>query len=203
MSKIFIISNTNFNATKNLSSKEWQKVMEAYFYTDFLPFLTNSVASGDVLIHLGNLLHKTKSIDLNTLKFIQDLFEKISEILPVYIIQSENDKLSVNILKNFSNIHIIKENEKINNFLILTNLENINIETDYCFFNYDYLNSPNKDIIISKLKKFKKCYNGYYDKNSVTENIKNLGGTYNIDGDDKMGLFMLGVGLIVFAMGMD
>lgn len=192
MSKVFIISNTNFNISKNISSKEWQRIMETYFYDEFLPLLSNTVASGDILIHLGNLLYKGKTIDLNILKFIQDLFEKTSNILPIYIIQSENDKLSLNILKNYNNINIIKNNIEINNFLISTNLDNIdNCKSDYLFFNYDYLNSPNKDIIISKLKKFKKCYNGYYDKNSVTDNIKNLGGPYNIDSDGKKGFIIL------------
>lgn len=200
MSKIFIISNTNFNISKNISTKEWLKNMEYYFYNEFIPYLTNNVDENDILIHLGGFVCKTKSIDLNVLKFIQELFEKISNILPVYILQGENDKLSLNILKNFNNIEIIKTSTEIeilldqrfamypNNFSI----EDIDkFDSDYCFFNYDYLNSSKKDIIISKLKKFKKCYNGFYDKNSVTANIKNLAAPYNIDGDEKKGFIVL------------
>lgn len=200
MSKIFIISNTNFNISKNLSSKEWLKNMDYYFYNEFIPFLTQNLKPNDILIHLGNFLFKSKSIDLNTLKFIQDLFEKISSILPVYIIEGENDSLGLNILKNFKNIEIIKEPKQIELLLIQkfaifpynTKIEDIDkFESDYCFFNMDYLNSPKKDIIVNKLKKFRKCYNGYYDKNSLTGNIKNLGGPYNIDGDDKKGFIVL------------
>ena len=87
MSKIYIISNTNFNTSKNLSSKEWLKTMEHYFYNEFVPYLINTVKPNDILIHLGNLLCKTKTIDLTILKFIQTLFEKIAEILPIYIIK--------------------------------------------------------------------------------------------------------------------
>lgn len=200
MSKIFIISNTNFNISKNLSSKEWLKNMDYYFYNEFIPFLTQNIKPNDILIHLGNFLFKSKSIDLNTLKFVQDLFEKISSILPVYIIEGENDSLGLNILKNFKNIEIIREPKQIELLLIQkfaifpynTKIEDIDkFESDYCFFNMDYLNSPKKDIIINKLKKFRKCYNGYYDKNSLTGNIKNLGGPYNIDGDDKKGFIVL------------
>jgi hypothetical protein len=200
MSNVFIISNTNFNIQKTLSSKEWLKNMDYYFYNEFIPFLTNRVRPNDILIHLGNFLYKTKNIDLNVLKFVQDLFEKISSILPVYIIEGENDSLSLNILKNFKNIEIIREPKQIEllllqKFAILPNctkVEDIDkFESDYCFLNMDYLNSPQKDLIISKLKKFKKCYNGYYNKNSVTSNIKNLGGPYNIEYDEKKGFIVL------------
>jgi len=200
MSKIFIIGNTNFGISKNLSTKEWQKNMDYYFYNEFIPYLTQNVRPNDILVHLGNFLYKTKIIDLNILKFIQNLFEKISEILPVYIIQGENDNLGLNILKNFKNIEIIREAKEIEllvdqKFAMIpfdTKLDNVEtFESDYCFFNLDYLNSPKKDLIISKLKKFKKCYNGYYDKNSVTSNIKNLGAPYNIESDEKKGFIVL------------
>ena len=200
MSKIFIISNTNFNLAKKLSQKEWLKNMDYYFYNEFIPYLTNNVQPNDILIHLGNFLCKSKTIDLNALKFIQDIFEKISNILPVYIIEGENDNLGLNILKNFENIQIINTPTEVNvlldqRFLMLpnnTNIEDIdNFDSDYCFLNIDYLNSPKKDIIVSKLKKFKKCYNGFYDKNGVTANIKNLGAPYNTESDDKKGFIVL------------
>jgi len=200
MSKIYIISNTHFNIQKNLSGKEWLKNMDYYFYNEFLPYLTKTVQPNDILIHLGNFLYKSKSIDLNSLKFIQELFEKIASILPVYIIEGENDNLGLNILKNFNNIEFIKEPKQIEillsqKFTVLPNstkIEDIDqFESDYCFLNINYLNSPKKDIIVSKLKKFKKCYNGYYDKNSVTGQIKNLGSPYNIEVDDKKGFIIL------------
>ena len=200
MSKIYIISNTNFNTSKNLSSKEWLKTMDYYFYNEFVPYLTNTVQPNDILIHLGNLLCRTKTIDLNALKFVQTLFEKIAEILPIYIIKGENDNLSLSILKNFNNIEIIREIKEIElllnqKFLMIpydTIIDDIDtFNSDYCFFNLDYLNSPKKDIIISKLRGYKKCYNGFYDKNSVNSNIKNIGGPYNIDGDDKKGFIVL------------
>ena len=200
MSKIYIISNTNFNTSKNLSSKEWLKNMNSYFELEFIPYLTNTVQPNDILIHLGNLLYKTKTIDLNILKFVQTLFEKIAEILPIYIIEGENDNLPLNILKNFKNIEIIRKVKEIElllnqRFAILPSnceLEDFDkLDSDYCFFNYDYLNSPKKDLIVSKLRRYKKCYNGFYDKNGVTSNIKNIGGPYNIDGDDKRGFAVL------------
>lgn len=200
MSKIFIISNTHFNISKHLSSKEWLKNMDYYFYNEFLPFLTKTVQPNDILIHLGNFLYKSKTIDLNSLKFVQDLFEKIASILPVYIIEGDNDSLGLNILKNFDNIHIIKEPQQIEillsqKFTMLpsaTKIEDIDqFDSDYCFLNIDYLNSPKKDVIVNKLKRFKKCYNGFYDKNSVTAHIKNLGSPYNIDSDNKKGFIVL------------
>lgn len=200
MSKIFIISNTNFNIAKNLSTKEWLKNMDYYFYNEFIPYLTDTVEPNDILIHLGNLLYKTKTIDLTVLKFIQELFNNISKTLPVYILEGENDKFISNILINNENIEIINQPKEIEILLgqrfamlpINTKIEQFDgFQSDYCFFNFDYLNSPKKDIIVNKLKFFQKCYNGYYDKNSVTANIKNLGSPYNIEKDDKKGFIVL------------
>jgi hypothetical protein len=176
--------------------------MDYYFYNEFMPYLTNNAEPNDILIHLGNLLCKTKTIDLTVLKFIQDIFEKISKILPVYIIEGENDTLSLNILKNISNIEIIKEPKKIEillteSFVALprnTQIEDLDkFDSNYCFFNFDYMNTPKRDIIVNKLKSYKKCYNGFYEKNSVTANIKNLASPYNIDSDSKKGFIVLDV----------
>ena len=200
MSKIFIISNTNFGISRNLSTKEWLKNMDYYFYNEFIPYLKNNYRQNDILIHLGNFLYKSKSIDLNVLKFVQTLFQNIAEILPIYIIKSENDDLGLNILKNFKNIEVIRELKEIEilvnqRFLMMpydTNLNDIgSFDSDFCFFNLDYLNSPKKDLFVSKLKKFKKCYNGCYDKNSITSNIKNLAAPYNIESDEKKGFIVL------------
>jgi len=200
MSKIFIISNTNFNISKKLSSKEWLKIMDYYFYNEFIPYLTNNVQPNDILVHLGNLLYPSKTIDLSVLKFIQDLFEKISNILPIYILQGKNDDLSLNMLKNFNNIEIIKKPTEIELLLVQkfallphnTKIEDIdNFSSDYCFFNFDYINTPKRDVFVTKLKKFKKCYNGFYDKNSIVSNIKNLGAPYNIENDKKKGFIVL------------
>lgn len=200
MSKIFIISNTNFNISKGLSHNEWEKNIISYFNNEFIPYLVDNVEPNDILVHLGNLTYKSKSIDLNTLKIIQETFEKISNILPVYIIEGEYDKLSLNILKNFKNIQIIRKPTQINILLeqkfvmlpINTKIEEIDdYEGDYCFFNFDYKNSNNKDIIIDKLKFFNKCYNGYYTKNSIIKNIKNITSPYNINSDEKRGFVVL------------
>ena len=89
MSKIFIISNTQFNISKNLSTKEWLKNMDYYFNNSFIPYLKENKKPNDILIHLGNLTSKTKTINLEVLTFIQDTFEKISSILPAYLQQTE------------------------------------------------------------------------------------------------------------------
>jgi hypothetical protein len=200
MSKIFIISNTNFGISKNISLKEWQKNMDYYFYNEFIPYLKDNIRPNDILIHLGNFLYKSKTIDLDILNFIQTLFEKLSSMLPIYILEGENDRLGLNILKNFNNIEIIREPKEIEllvdqRFAMLpynSTIEDIDkFDSDYCFFNIDILNSSKKDLFISKLKKFKNCYNGFYSINNVISNIKNLGSPYNIDSDYKTGFIVI------------
>lgn len=200
MSKIFILSNTNFNLSKNISTKDWLKNLDYYYYNEFIPYLINNVDDNDILIHLGNFMCKSKSVDLNVLKFTQELFEKLAGILPVFILEGENDNLSLNIVKHIKRVGIIKKpteiklllEQKFAMFPYNTKIEDIDqFDSDYCFFNFDYLNSPKKDVFISKLRFFKKCYNGYYDKNSIKENIKNLAAPYNVDSDEKRGFIVL------------
>ena len=200
MSKIFIISNTNFNISKYLSTKEWLKIQREYFYDEFIPYLKSNMETNDILIHLGNFLCKSKSIDLDVLNFIQELFHDLRTYLPVFILKGENDELILNSMKYIRGIGIIKEPVEIKlmleqKFLLCpynTKPNDINdYESDYCFFNFDYINSEYKDIYISRLKKFKKCYCGFYDKNNIYSNIKNLAGPYNINGDDKKGFIVL------------
>lgn len=200
MSKIFILSNTNFNLSKNISTKDWLKNLDYYYYNEFIPYLTNNVDDNDILIHLGNFMCKSKSVDLNVLKFTQELFEKLAGILPVFILEGENDNLSLNIVKHIKRVGIIKKpteiklllEQKFAMFPYNTKIEDIDqFDSDYCFFNFDYLNSPKKDVFISKLRFFKKCYNGYYDKNGINANIKNLAAPYNVNSDEKRGFIVL------------
>lgn len=200
MSKIFIISNTQFNYSKNLTIKEWLKNMDNYFNNEFIPHLKKHKQDNDILIHLGNATSKIKNLNLEVLKFIQDTFENISNILPVYILTGENDILSLNILKNIKNIEIIKKPKEIEilldqRFAMLpynTKIKDIDkFNSDYCFFNFDFINNSQKNLIIKKLSKFKKCYCGNYDKNSVIKNIKILGAPYNLEKDEKKGFIEL------------
>lgn len=199
MSKIFIISNTQFNTSKNLTTKEWLKNMSNYFNDEFIPYLKQNKRDNDILIHLGNLTSKTKNINLDVLKFIQETFKNISEILPVYILQGENDTHISNILNNIKDVEIITESKEVEillkqTFTMLpynTKLEDIDkFDSDYCFCNFD-INTAQKSLIIKKLSKYQKCYCGFYNKNGVIKNIKMLGSPYNLDKDDKKGFIVL------------
>lgn len=199
MSKIFIISNTQFNISKNLTTKEWLKNMDTYFNIEFIPYLKQNKNDNDILVHLGNLTSKSKSISLEVLKFAQDTFKSISEILPVYILQGENDTHLSNILNNIENIEIITKPTQIeillDKFLTLlpygTKLEDMDkFESNYCFFHFD-INVPEKDIFLNRLSRFEKSYCGYYDKNGIIKNIKFLGAPYNLEKDDKKGFIVL------------
>jgi len=199
MSKIFIISNTQFNISKNLSTKEWLKNMDYYFNNEFIPYLKHNKSDNDILIHLGNLLSKTKNINLEVLKFAQETFKNISSILPIYILNGENDTHTKTILNNIKNIEIISEPKEIEILLSQTftmlpsnsKVEDIDkFDSDYCFFHFN-INTPQKDLILKKLSKFQKCYCGYYDKNGIMKNVKFLGSPYNLEKDEKKGIIVL------------
>ena len=87
--------------------------MENYFNDEFIPYLEQNKSDNDILIHLGNLISKTKNINIEVLKFIQETFEAISSILPVYILNGENDLHLSSILKNIKNIEIISKPKEV------------------------------------------------------------------------------------------
>lgn len=199
MSKIFIISNTQFNNSKNLTVKEWLKNMDYYFNNEFIPYLKQNKEDNDILIHLGNVTSKIKNINLEVLKFIQETFQQISDIVPVYILAGENDTSLNVIFKNFKDIEIITQPKEVEILLdqkfamlpINSRIDDIdNFESDYCFFNFD-INTPEREEIVKKMSKFHKCYCGFYDRNSVYKNIKFLGAPYNLENSDKKGFIVL------------
>lgn len=173
--------------------------MKRYFQDEFIPYLTQNKDDNDILVHLGNVTSKIKSINLEVLKFVQDIFQQISDILPVYIIAGENDAHLNSILRNFPNIEVITKPKEVEILLLQkfamlpfgTKFDEIDkYESDYCFFNFE-INTLEKENIAEKLSKFKKCYGGFYDKNFVFKNIKFLGAPYNLENSDKRGFIEL------------
>ena len=148
MSKIFIISNTNFNLSKNLSQKEWLKNMDYYFYNEFVPYLINNIQPNDILIHLGNFLCKTKTIDLS---------DSLGNSIWVY---NKGVSHTLNFQNKKSNSN---EHDQIIRFLpySIANLNNSWI-SDKTRFSFDGL-------YINRLKAFK-CF-GFNNNNKIQKSL--------------------------------
>jgi len=191
----FLISNTNFGYKNN--NKEILNSMLDYFEKSFIPFIEKYSKKGDSVIHLGNLFCSSQSINIRVLNKVQSIFERISNILPIYFMVGFNDKYlesktndinTLKIFKNFPNISIIEEPTLVNDILLIPWSKNIikdlDTEEEKIIFNYDYLNNDKE--IIREMLRNKKVYCGFYNNRRIDDNITIIGSPYQIGFDDSL-----------------
>lgn len=157
MSKYYVTSNSMFGYKKNIDSTRFLTESLNYYNNELIPFISKYHKTGDIFIHLGNMF-SVKTLNFKLIKSIQDIFEKISKIIPVYLIENESDSLTI--FRNFSNIFIIEKEIEIDNVL-LTTQEN-------------------------SLSPYKKIISGYYKDHSILNNIVYVGAPYQYELNDKL-----------------
>ena len=173
--KLWIISNTKFGYKNN--NKEWSKNMLEYFENFFIPFIQKNAKPDDKLIHLGNIFNSSESVNISLLLTIRNLFVKISQIIPIIILDGYNEKTGIsNILQNTNQIE--NNTSKINNVhLISSDKKTLNQITDQPII---LLNSR---IDTDILKKFPNTlfFCGFYDDMKEDDNIIHVGAPYQLD----------------------
>lgn len=174
MSKIWILNNTRFGYKNN--SKSWFVPMINYFKKIYIPTLKKHYKEGDLILHCGNIFNSDK-ISLNILIEVKKIFNTISEILPMYILSSDNDineKNSIGYLFENNNIKIISEILKIDNITIIPN----SIKNPLKFLNE--INIINTKIDVEYLKNTLTFY-AYGDDKFENENVIGLGSLYQFE----------------------
>lgn len=103
------------------SSEEWQNNIKDYFYNFFIPYVKNLIESNPdnsyILMVLGDVYDDRKSIDINVNELAIDIFEDLSKIINVIIINGNHDlskktnkgNSSLRSLSNIPNVNVIKE----------------------------------------------------------------------------------------------
>lgn len=111
--KTWLISDTHFGIKNN--DEQWLNIFNDYFQTELIPFFKKNVGKDDILIHCGDVFDNRKSIGLNTINVVLDIFSQLNEIFSsIKIITGNHDMynkntrdiISIDILKHFSNITI-------------------------------------------------------------------------------------------------
>jgi len=175
--KIFITSNTFFGY-KNLINDQY-----SYFYDQIIPFLKKKSSSDDIFVHGGNIFYNKKSINFDILKNVLDIFDKISDIMPIYILKSVNDEISGDILKRIKNVIIIDDYIKIDKLSIVSyNYDISKVEDNsIIIFNDNYLNN---DIYKNISNDIKICT--YFDDYKIYDDgILNIGSPYQLNKNTK------------------
>jgi hypothetical protein len=187
--KYWIINNTKFGYKNN--SKEWSQNMFDYFENHFIPFLKKHAKPNDKLIHLGNIFNTSENINIPLLLKVEDLFVKISSILPVVIVDVYNEKTNISkILQNTNQIGepLIERINYITKEFIPYGHKTIDNIPDN---GYLFVNSRiDKDV----LKKYPNVifFCGYHDDRLEEDNVIYVGAPYQLEktSDDK-GFYVL------------
>jgi len=175
--KLFITSNTQFGY-RNIIPHQFS------YFDKLTKILEEKSRNGDLFIHMGNVFSNRKNVSMDIINNVLNLFEKISKILPVYIMKSSNDQFSVELLKRIENVNIIDNELKISNItFVLGNMENLE-KNDILLFNNNYMN--NSDFIKNLLKDFELSICGYFDDIDLQDdNIINIGSPYKLNKNQK------------------
>lgn len=115
--RIIFTSDWHFGIRSN--NLEWFEIAKDYFENFFLPWLDQNVKEGDVFYCLGDVFDNRQTMNLMVASYAIDLFERIGQRLPVYIIvgnhdiyrKNTNDISSVDILRHINNVTVYKEPE--------------------------------------------------------------------------------------------
>lgn len=178
--KIFLVSNIHFGY------KKIQKDQFSYLKDRIIPYIKENYNDGDIFVHGGNIFNNRNTVNMDIINKTMDVFEELSNIIPIYIIKSENDELSSLILNRINNINIIDDIKTINNITLSTYKKDINdIEkNDIIVFNHDYIN--NIEFYKNILKKFKIVICTHYDDMNIKDdNIINIGSPYQLNKEHK------------------
>lgn len=207
---IWLITDLHFGVRSN--SLDWLDIQKDYYYNYFIPFLATHKKENDVLFILGDLFDNRQSLNLLIMNVAIDIFEQISQIMPVYIIvgnhdlyrKSSNDINSIKILKYMDNITVFQEPEMItlnNNkklFIMpwranaeeekkcidMDNSDYLFCHTDVSGFNYNRHIVCETGNTIDIFKKYRQVFSGHLHFRQKQDNIVVLGSPYQLTRGD-------------------
>ncbi len=118
--RVWVLGDLHFGVRAN--SVEWLEIQKDFFERLFIPTLKKNVKPGDVLVQVGDTFDNRQSINIKVLNYAVDLFERLGQILPCYVIcgnhdiwaKKSNDISSIDSLKWIPNVQVYKEPKLLN-----------------------------------------------------------------------------------------
>ena len=115
--RVWVLGDLHFGVRAN--SVEWLEIQKDFFERLFIPTLKKHVQPGDVLVQVGDTFDNRQSINIKVLNYAVDLFERLGQILPCYVIcgnhdiwaKKSNEISSIDSLKWIPNVQVYKEPE--------------------------------------------------------------------------------------------
>lgn len=208
--RIWILGDIHFGIRAH--SMEWLEITNSYFNNFFIPLLEENYKPGDILIQLGDVYENRQVVNTKFNNNVIQLFERLSNILPVHIIagnhdlyyKTSNDISSLDSLKYIPSVNIYKEPELIKfgqrKCLLLpwqsTHTSEAEVLTKYKSARYVFchseaagfmLNKKVKQTTGTKLSEFKdffRVYSGHIHYSQVKKNVYMVGNAYQMTRSD-------------------
>lgn len=208
--RIWLISDTHLGVRSN--SREWMESIESYFYDFLIPTIQENYKPGDILIHCGDIFESRQSINLYVLNKALEIFERLSSILPVYMIignhdifqKYSNDVNSLKIFKKFKNITVYEEpleamigntpvvfmpwldtHEQEAEVLTAMNGQILFCHTDVKGFSMNRMQKTEGGCDIEAYNKFDRVYSGHIHYTQKYKNVRMLGCPYELTRSDS------------------
>lgn len=107
ITNVFLISDIHFGVKKG--SEEWREIATEYFEKFFFPLLETKKDEGSIVLCLGDIFDDRNSINIAANDLAINTFERMSEMIPVYIINGNHDMYkksnnAITSLRSFDNI---------------------------------------------------------------------------------------------------
>jgi hypothetical protein len=124
-----MVSNTLFGYKTNVNFNNFLKSSTDYFNLYLIPFIEKYYKQGDIFVHLGNMYNSKLNLNIKVIKETQDIFKKLANIIPTYLLIGEKDKINNDlytqvVLENINNIKIINDYYKLSDDIILQSINN-------------------------------------------------------------------------------
>lgn len=201
--------------------EEWQENIKNYFYDWFIPLIKRKKNDNSCLFILGDVFDDRKNINIAVNDLAISIFEKLANVLPVYIINGNHDlykktNKGVTSLKSIDlipNVEVITEptviklqNDKsiiaipfLGDYSQETKVLIQNNKCDYAFMHTDITKMKydnNMSIIAGvDVNKFGgKIFSGHIHKRQENENVIYIGSPYQLrrsDIDNQKGVYQL------------
>jgi DNA repair exonuclease SbcCD nuclease subunit len=208
--RVWLITDTHLGVRSN--SREWMESIEGYFNDFLIPIIQENYRPGDILIHCGDIFESRQSINLYVLNKALDIFEKLSSILPVYMIignhdifmKYSNDVNSLKIFKKFQNITVYEEptkamigntpvvfmpwldtHEQEAEVLAKHDGEILFCHTDVRGFSFNRIQKIDTGNDVESFNKFRRVYSGHIHFSQKYKNVRMLGSPYELTRSDS------------------
>jgi DNA repair exonuclease SbcCD nuclease subunit len=209
--RIHLLADLHFGIRAN--SSEWLNNQIEYFNNFYIPYLKKNIKTNDILFICGDCFDSRQSIDITVLNSAILIIEKLSKILPVYILignhdcakKYDTDINSIVAFKYIANVYIYEKpititngNSKIlilpwivnkdneENYLLANNYDYVFAHTNIAGFKYD----TGKDITSAfatdflKFKQIKRLFSGHIHKRQEIKNLIYIGSPYHTKRSD-------------------